>query len=367
MSARRAMRILQATHQGDFGGSTNSITNLSRGLAARGHELFMLVRPESLIARRFADGPARVVGFAYPRPSIRGAAALARIVAEHKIDVVNCHASRDRYMAIWARILFRLPARVVLTRRNTPLTTGGPLQSWIVRRGSDRVIAVSGRVKESLVRNGLADAHVAVVHNGIPVGPVDAVSRDEVDALRHELALEPDRFVIGVVARLKDQSILLDALRGLPSDMTVLFLGIDHDAGLEARARSLGLTQEFRYLGFRDKPLPFYRLFSVMVLPSSIEGFSLAILEAMASGVPVIASDAGGNAEAVVEGETGFLFPPADPAPLGAALRALYADRARARAMGERSRARLLEHFTIERTVEKTERVYEEVLRARGR
>lgn len=367
MSAPRAMRILQATHQGDYGGSTNSITNLSRGLAARGHEVFMLVRPESLIARRFAEGPARVIPFAYPRPSIRGAAALARLVAEHEIDIVNCHASRDRYMAIWARILFRLPARVVLTRRNTPLTTGGPLQSWIVRSGSDRVIAVSGRVKESLVRNGLAGAHVAVVHNGIPVGPVDAVTDDEVGALRRELAIEPDRFVIGVVARLKDQGILLDALRDLPGDMTILFLGIDHDAALDARARALGLTQEFRYLGFRDKPLPFYRLFSVMVLPSSIEGFSLAILEAMASSRAVIASDAGGNAEAIVEGETGFLFPPADPAPLAAALRALYHDRARARAMGERARARLIEHFTIERTVEKTERVYQELLSARRR
>lgn len=368
MSARtpRPLRILQATHQGDFGGSTNSITNLSRGLCARGHEVFMLVRAESLLAQRFADGPARVLPFAFPRPSIRGAAALAQILARNRIDVVNCHASRDRYMAIWSRLLLRSRAKVVLTRRNTPLTTGGPLQSWVVMSGSDRIIAVSGRVKERIVENGVRPDHVAVVHNGIPTGPIDAVTAAEVDALRRELAIPPDRFVIGVVARLKDQSVLLEALRGLPADMIVLFLGIDRDERLEERARELGLAQERRYLGFRDRPLPFYRLFDVMVLPSSIEGFSLAILEAMASSLPVIASDAGGNAEAIVEGETGFLFPPSDARPLADALRALHSDRARARAMGTRARARLLENFTIERTVEKTERVYQDLVLGAG-
>jgi glycosyltransferase involved in cell wall biosynthesis len=363
---KRPLRILQATHQGDFGGSTNSITNLSRGLCARGHEVFMLVRGESLLAQRFAEGPARVLPFAFPRPSIRGAAALARIVAQHRIDVVNCHASRDRYMAIWSRLLMGSRAKIVLTRRNTPLTTGGALQSWLVMKGSDRIIAVSGRVKDRLVENGVRAEHVAVVHNGIPTGPIEAVTASEVETLRRELAIPEGSFVIGVVARLKDQSVLLEALRDLPAGMIVLFLGIDRDERLEERARELGLAQERRYLGFRDRPLPFYRLFDVMVLPSSIEGFSLAILEAMASSVPVIASDAGGNAEAIVEGETGFLFPPSDARPLAEALRALHADRVRARTMGVKARERLLENFTIERTVEKTERVYEELVFGAG-
>lgn len=352
------MRILQATHQGDFGGSTNSITNLSRGLAARGHEVFLLARPESLIARRFADGPARVIPFSYPRPSVRGAAALARIVREHRIDLVNCHASRDRYMAIWSRLLFRLPARVVLTRRNLPLTTAGPLQAWLVARGADRIIAVSARVKASLVAQGVPESRVAVVHNGIPLAPIAAVEPGRLRAAASEVALPEGRFVIGVVARLKDQDLLLDALARFPADITVLFLGIGAEPRLLERARALGLAHDLRFLGFRDDPLPFYPLFSVMVLPSSIEGFSLSILEAMAFGVPVVASDAGGNAEAIVEGETGFTFPPDDPVRLAEAIRTLYDDRARARRLGEQGRARVRAEFSIERTVEKTEQVY---------
>ncbi len=361
------MRILQATHQGDFGGSTNSITNLSRGLAARGHDVFVLARAESLLARRFGDGPACVVAFAYPRPSLLGAAALARIARAHAIDVVNCHASRDRYTAIWARLLFGLSARVVLTRRNLPLTTAGPLQSWLVARGADRIIAVSARVKERLVAQGIPDERVAVVHNGIPVAPIDALSPERARAAAAEVALAPGRFAIGVVARLKDQGVLLEALARLPADITVLFLGIDAEPRLVARARALGLAQDLRFLGFRDDPLPFYPLFTVMVLPSSIEGFSLSILEAMAFGVPVVASDAGGNAEAIVEGETGFTFPPEDAARLADAIRALHGDRARARAMGERARARVRAEFSIERTVERTEAVYRDVLGLRSR
>jgi glycosyltransferase involved in cell wall biosynthesis len=362
----RPLRILQVTHQGDFGGSTNSITNLSRGLAARGHEVFLLVRPESLLAARFADGPARVIPFGFPRPSVRGAAGLADAARAHAIDVVNCHASRDRYMAIWARLVLGLRAKIVLTRRNHPMTTGGGLQSHLVMSGSDRIIAVSGRVKEALVAQGIREAHVSVVHNGIPLEPIDAVDPARVAALRAELEIPEGRFVAGVVARLKDQSVLLDALASAPPEITVLFLGIDSEPRLVERARALGLAQDLRFLGFRDEPLPFYRLFDVMVLPSSIEGFSLSILEAMASGVPVVASDAGGNAEAIIEGETGFLFPPDDARPLADALRALHADRARVRRMGDAARARARAEFTIERTVEKTEAVYRHLVSADG-
>jgi glycosyltransferase involved in cell wall biosynthesis len=360
------MRILQVTHQGDFGGSTNSITNLSRGLAARGHEVFLLVRPESLLAQRFANGPARVVPFAFPRPSVRGAAGLATAAREHAIDVVNCHASRDRYMAIWARLVLGLEAKIVLSRRNLPLTTGGSLQAHLVVGGSDRIIAVSSRVKERLVEQGIRADHVAVVHNGIPLEPIDAVDPAKVEAARAALAIPEGRFVIGVVARLKDQALLLQALAELPAEITVLFLGIEAEPGLLERARSLGLRQDLRFLGFRDDALTYYPLFTTMVLPSSIEGFSLAILEAMASGLPVIASDAGGNGEAIADGETGFLFPPDDAPRLATAIRALFDDRARARRMGTMARVATRAEFSIARTVEKTEAVYRDLVFGSG-
>jgi glycosyltransferase involved in cell wall biosynthesis len=353
------VRVLHLTHQGDEGGSTNSITWLSRGLAQRGHEVWLACRPESLIARRFASGPVRVVPARLPR----GAGLLAESVrwrswiARHSIDVVNAQASLDRHLVSYLHLV-GTRAAVVHTRRNVVLSSGGWLRARFDAATTDAIIAVSQRVADDLVRRGLPRGRVHVIHNGLPLSELEVAEPRRVDALRRDLALREGAPVIGVVARRKSQRDLIRAAQRLRRPIELLLVGVEEDPELLALAAQAAPDVRTRCLGFRADVAHLSELFDVFVLPSDIEGFSLALLEAMARGLPCIASDAGGNAEALSDG-CGWLFPPGDVDALAKALARSLTDPDAARAVGARARERVFARFDVSATVTRTEELYE--------
>lgn len=354
------------THQGDEGGSTNSITWLTRGLADRGHEVWLACRPESLIAGRFAEGAVHVVDARLPRgPRLVGEATRwRRWIARHGIDVVNAHASLDRHLVSYLRLL-GTRAGLVHTRRNLALSSGGRAKARFDAATTDAIIAVSQGVADDLVRRGVPARHVTVVRNGLPLADLAAPDPARVEAVRAELELRPGVPVLGVVARRKSQEELL-AAAGRLGPVEILLAGTDADEALRAAARALPEGTRVRFLGFRDDVAELLSLLDVFVLPSGIEGFSLALLEAMARGLPCVASDAGGNREAL-EGDAGLLFAPGDVDALGKALARLLRDPDASRAIGARARARAFAEFDVARTVARTEAVYERVRAGRGR
>jgi glycosyltransferase involved in cell wall biosynthesis len=360
------VKVLHLTHQGDEGGSTNSITWLSQGLAERGHEVWLACRPESLIARRFRSGPVRVVPARLPR----GVGLLAesvrwrRWIARHSIDVVNAQASLDRHLVSYVRLL-GTRAAVVHTRRNLARTAGGWLRARFDAATTDAVIAVSQGVADDLVRRGLPSARVRVIRNGLPLAELERADPVRVESLRRDLALREGVPVVGVVARRKSQGDLIRAARRLQRPIELLLVGVEEDPEIGALAAEAAPEVRTLCLGFRADVAPLSALFRVFVLPSEIEGFSLALLEAMARGLPCIATDAGGNAEALSDG-CGWLVPPGDVGALANALAGALADPDAARAMGARARERVLAGFDVSATVARTEELYEE-LRGRSR
>lgn len=359
------MRIMQVTHQGDVGGSTNSITWLTAGLAERGHDVWLCCRPESLIHSRFEGDPkVKLVPFEFGRSPLAfgKSRALARIARERGIELVNAHASLDRHLTIQARHFFRGGFRLVHTRRNVPLSTGGRLQGRYYAAFTDRIIAVSGRVAEGMTAGGVPREHVSVVHNGIPLDDYRSVPDEAVRAARESLRLPEGRPVVGMMARKKSQAELLRAMKMVERETVILFLGIDGDDELEGLRASLRLPHPVVYGGFRQGVIPYYKLLDLFVLPSVIEGYSLSILEAMALGLPVVCTDAGGNAEAVEEGVNGFLFRPGETETFGAALRKLLEDDGLRRRIGEANREKAFREFDVAETVGKAEAVYLSVL-----
>jgi glycosyltransferase involved in cell wall biosynthesis len=361
--SRAHLTILQLTHQGEGAGSTQSIFSLSRELARRGHRVLVGCPPGTLLARSVAATPP-LTHVPLDFSSLAGVArVLARTIAERHVDVVNSHATGDRRALTWLRWRGRLPQPFVVTRRTMPLTL--PPALIAVGLTADRTIAVSAAVARALRRRLHPAGRLRVVPNGIELERVEAPPAAAELAAAQAALGDSGRPVIAVVARRKDQQILLRALPGLQRPVTVVFVGIQPDAELAEAQAAVPDRHRIVFVPFTERPLAFYRLAAIAALPSRIEGLSQALLEAMSLGVPVIASEAGGNAELIAPGQTGLLVPPLDPAAWTRALeRMLGDDEFRTRA-ARAAQALVRREFTMARTADRTEVVYREAMASR--
>ena len=205
------------------------------------------------------------------------------------------------------------------------------------------------------------------VPNGIDLARIDAVPPAAATAAAAaqlgELAGRP---VIVVLARRKDQHILLQALQLVQRPVVVACVGIEPDAQLRRLAAATPARHGVVFVPFSDQPLAFYRLASVAALPSRIEGLSLSLLEAMALGLPVLASDAGGNPDLIRPDVTGLLAPPLDPRAWAAALERLLGEPGLAARLGRAARDLVRRDHTLDRAVAETEGVYREALGRRA-
>jgi len=363
----QALTILEITHAGHEAGSTFMIHSLCAPLARRGHRVLVGCRPDSLLAELASADGLPVVPFDFRRLSSLSEA-LAGVIARERVDLVNSHDTRDRRALTWLRWQRRLPQAFVVTRHTMPLTS--PPELIAIGLSADRTIAVSHAVARGLRRRLYPGARLRVVPNGIDFARVDAApSPAATSSAAAALGDVAGRPVIVVLARRKDQHILLRALSAVGRPVVVACVGIEPDAELRALEARVPPRHRVVYVPFTDQPLAFYRLATVAALPSRIEGLSLALLEGMALGLPVVASRAGGNPDLIRSGETGLLVPPLDPRAWAAALDRMLGDPAFAARAGSAGRDFVRREHCLDRVVERTEAVYREAIdrrRTRG-
>src|SRR5437867_3000726 len=359
----RPLTILQLTHQGGGSGSTTIIADLSRQLALRGHRVLVGCRPDTRLAGLVRDAGLEPVPLDFRRlgPLAR---ALEEVTDRDGVDVVNSNATRDRRALTWLRWTRRLRLPFVVTRHTMPLTS--PAELVAVGLSADRTIAVSHAVARALRRRLHPAARLRVVTNGIDLARVDVrLSEADITAARAALGDLAGRSVVLILARRKDQHVLLRGLAALERPVVVACVGIESDADLRAAERTVPTRHRVVYVPFTDRPLAFGRLAAVSALPSRIEGLSIALLETMALGLPVVASDAGGNPDLITPGDTGVLVAPLDPVAWAQALAQVLGDREFAGRIARRGRELVRREFTLERTAERTEVVYREALERR--
>jgi glycosyltransferase involved in cell wall biosynthesis len=191
--------------------------------------------------------------------------------------------------------------------------------------------------------------------------------------MRRTFGVQAQGLLVGTVGRLHPQkgfaSLLAAVARvreRLPAIRLLLVGGGALRRDLVARAEALGLAEVVIFAGSRGDVPEILAALDLFVLPSLWEGLPNAVLEAMAAGLPVVATAAGGTPEVVVDGETGLLVPPGDVTALAEAIERLLRDPGLRRKMGEAGRKRVEGHFTIEQTVAQTVALYETLLRQKG-
>jgi glycosyltransferase involved in cell wall biosynthesis len=290
--------------------------------------------------------------------------AIAREAARHNATVIHAHQYSPFVYGAIAR-LWRPATRLVFTEHGRlsdgPPSTRRRLANRFLSVAPYRVFTVSGDLKRHLIAEGFGENQVAVIHNGIDIKSVPSpVDRERI---RRTLGVPDDAFVIGTVARLdpvNDLGTLVDAVSHLVPERRVRLIVVGDGpelTRLKEMAAGRGIANEVRFLGHRDDARSWLAGFDVFVNSSTSEGVSLTILEAMAAGLPVVATEVGGTPEVVTD-ECGYLVPPRDSRRLADALRRLLGDPTRREDLGRRARLRVEQRFRLGRMISDYHAVY---------
>ena len=297
---------------------------------------------------------------------------VAAWLRDEGVDLVHAHLPLAGVVARMAGRLAGVP--VIYTEHNLqeryhPLTRRANALTW---RWQSRVVAVSGEVAGSIERH--LERHgprvpVRVVLNGIEVDrPAPDPAR--VSSLRRALDLPSEAPVVGTVAVLRRQKRLdlwLEAARRLLAGRSDIRFVIVGDGPLrrelEAETERLGLSSTVRFAGLQEDVAPYLALFDLFLISSEFEGLPLALLEAMAAGVPVVATAVGGIPEAIAADREGLLVPFGHPGALADAVGPLLDDPSRRSRLVRAARERVARDFSVERMARELEALYAEVVR----
>lgn len=373
------MKILETNFHRGWGGQPSRILMMSRVLASRGHHVTIAAPRGSALAGRAREAGLPVFdapSFRKPKflhDAVRDVAVMTRHLKTERYDLIDAHGSQDLWTCVLARRIAGRTAPLVFTRHNTKRVGVHFANSWLYRRQVDHLIVASGSVMEryeAFFRCGaLSRDRVSIVqsayrpdrfHPGVDGGRV-----------RAELGLAADAPLVGVVGRLVEDKGQDDFLRAAsivlgrrPEAYFVLVGTGPREADLKALAAKLGIARAVRFLGFRDDVPEITAALSVSVLPSvDCDASSAVLKEALACGVPAVATLIGGAAEILEDGRTGLIVPPRDPERLATAILSLLDDPARARDMGLRGSRDVAERFAPERLADETLLAYEEAMR----
>ncbi len=358
------MKILHVDPEMAFGGGERQVAGLIRHLARRGHENVLAAAPEAPLAAVVPAADARLRPLRIRNDvDLLAALRLRRLIVAESPHVIHFHTSRAHAMSPW---LGRVAAtRGVVTRRMDYVLRRGWRTDLLYNRSVAVVAAISEEVRRRLLAAGVGEARISLVRSGVevPAGLPGAAGRA---AARARFGVG-DEVALGVVAALerrKGHDVLLRAIAGLGGQPSIrcLFCGDGSQrASLERLAHDLGIAAHVRFLGEQRQVADVLAALDLFVMPSRHEGLGVALLEAMAMALPVVASAVGGLPEAVDPGRTGLLVPAEDADALGAAVRELAGDLERARRMGLAGRERVAAEFSMEAMAVGYERLYRQL------
>lgn len=297
----------------------------------------------------------------------------ARMLRANRIQILHSYGFYTTAFALPAAKLAGTPI-VIASIRDTGahLTTSQQLAQKIVCRFADSVLVNADAVREWLIADGYRSDKIRVIHNGIDTSRFQNTNRHA--DIRQQLGVPPDAPLIAMFGRLnrvKGAEYFVDAAGVIASqfrDAHFLIVGDaypedrDYKEELTAQARRLGLGDRLIFAGFRLDIPELLSDISISVLPSLSEGLSNVLLEAMAAGVPVIATMVGGNPEIVEDGVTGLLVPARDSGALARALCLLLENPEMACRFGQAGRQRISTEFHLDHMVRRTEQHYMELL-----
>ncbi len=384
--SKRPLRLITLLSGTGMGGADILALDLSVRLRGMGHHVIFCCPPDNALigAAQKAGLEIKLLGrqSATDRESLEDFISYCEM---EKIDIVNAHHSKGRHFLSAARFFHflsplsraRFRPKIVFTRHC--LRGGVPFTGFLTDNlACDLSVAVSNAVRKSFLLGGTLPGRIVTVHGGIEIKKFEDVPPAKIEEVREKYAKKRSSFNIGIVGRfhetrlepgkpsIKRHEVLFRALAN-----ENLFRG--HDINLlvvgPQDARSVGIMKEMARLngldesvitvcGFQEDVAPFYKIMDMNVLPSPREGLGLALVEAMAAGVPVIGADGGGIREIIADGVDGFLFRAGNSGDLAAKIKMLMND-ARLRAeFSRRGSQKVGKLFDVEKNSKRLEDIF---------
>jgi glycosyltransferase involved in cell wall biosynthesis len=364
--APRSLRVLHLDSERTWRGGERQVLELMRRQRGGGDDPHLAAPAASAIASRAA-----AEGFPVHPVAMSGtwdlasAIAVARLHRSLRPDVAHWHAARAHAIGAIAALLAPGPARVLSRRVDFPVRRS-PGSRLLYALPIDAILAISEGVRDALVRSGVPASSIRVVPSGIDLAP-HATPGDRARVRAAEGVLEDEIVVLQIAALAphKSQRDLLRAASAALARRPELRFWIAGEGRLrrelEAERDALALGDRFRLLGFREDVLDLLAAADLFCVSSYLEGMGTSTLDAMAAGLPVVATRVGGIPEIVADGVTGLLVPPREPESLARALVDLAEDRSRRERMGQEARIKV-RAFSADRTAERTREAYEAAL-----
>jgi glycosyltransferase involved in cell wall biosynthesis len=313
----------------------------------------------------------------YDLHAARQVRSFARYLKKHEIDVVHTHDFYTNIFGMAGAALACVPVRIASRRESAVRSASQRLVERSAYRAAHAVVANCEDVRQQLIREGVPAPKVRTIYNGLDPARVQ-VARLDGTQIRKRLNLpESARFVTIMAnmrahvqhpepACLKDHPTFLRAAQRVqqlfPEAAFIIAGEGELKEATQELARSLGIGDRTFFIGRCQDVGPVLSISEVCVLSSRSEGFSNAILEYMAAGRPVVATDVGGAREAIVHGETGYLVTAGDDRQMADRIASLLSEPENARSMGERGKRLVNEKFSALKQLQNIESLYCELL-----
>ncbi|MCD6460110.1 glycosyltransferase [bacterium] len=297
----------------------------------------------------------------------------AKLLTDKKVDIVHAHQYTPYFYSVLASFFSKRKPAVIFTEhgRHQPdkVRPKRVVFNKILQFFTNKYTGVAKFSKDSLVQfEKISKKRIEVIYNGIDLEKFpEKFSKSEI---RKKLGFNLNDKLIGIIARLdpiKDHKSLIEAVSIIKDKFSNCKLLIVGDGPmrehLEKQTEKLNLKKNIVFLGMRTDVPDILMALDIFVLPSIMEAASVTLLEAMSASLPVIASNAGGNKEIVVDGVTGILVEPQNPDQIAGALERLFTDKTSAENMGLAGRQRVEQNFTFDKMIEQYKNLYLESLK----
>ncbi len=363
----KKLRILYFLQGLEFGGLEKMVCDLAKGVKKRGLDVRVCLFDEKgIFASELEDDGIFVtlikrnqgIDFFYPFK-------LASFIKSQNIDVIHAHNSTAWFYSVFAGIITQRPLVYTEHDRSFPSSFKIRTLHFLFSKRS-KVVAVSNAIKKELKRfEWVRD--VQVIFNGIDEKHFSPLSKEEKMKHRENMGFSRDDVLlinVGRMDRLKNQSVLLRVLKKLPVQTKLLLVGDGENyQKLKDKTKIWGLEDRVFFFGKRRDVNKLLRISDIFVFPSLSEGLPLAIIEAMASGLPIVASDVGGIPELVKEKVNGFLIKPTSFNSIEKAIFNLINNSSLKEEMGRNSERLFKESFTLSSMCKAYMEIYQKVFR----